>query len=169
MTVEVTGVNDAPRAINDAVVPPTPTVNVKVLENDSDIDGSLDASTVTIVTPPANGTAVVLADGSITYTIRPGFGGIDSFTYTVRDNDGAISNVATVSIEYNSPPVAVNDSVELTRNTSKTISVLANDSDSDGTLMPSTVTIVSTADFGSTIVNADGTVIYTPVIWLCGT
>jgi VCBS repeat-containing protein len=163
VTVEVTGVNDAPVAINDAVVPPTPTVNVKVLENDSDIDGSLDASTVTIVTPPANGTAVVLADGSITYTIRPGFGGTDLFTYTVRDNSGALSNVATVSIEYNSPPIAVDDSVELNRNTSKTINVLANDSDVDGTLMPSTVTIVSAADFGALIVNADGTVTYTPV------
>ena len=42
----------------------------------------------------------------------PGFSGSDSFTYTISDNDGLISNSATVSItigDVNDAPVAVTD------------------------------------------------------------
>ena len=43
-------------------------------------------------------------DGTITYTPIGGFVGTDSYTYTVRDDDNAISNVATVTIEVTQPP-----------------------------------------------------------------
>ena len=145
VTVVVAGANDAPIAIDDeALVLPQASVNVDVLGNDLDIDGMLiEPSTVTIVTQPVHGTVSVLADGSITYTIMPDYSGTDTFTYTVSDNSGALSNVATVTVDYNAPPVAVNDSVQVTRNTATAIHVLANDSDIDGTLVPSSVTIVT--------------------------
>ncbi len=164
VTVVVTGVNDAPVAVDDfALVPPTGNVTVSVLANDSDIDGTLDPSTVTIITPPAHGTAAVLPDGTIKYTVGGNYSGLDTLTYTVRDNDGAESNVATVSLDFNAPPVAVDDTVEVLKNTPKTINVLANDWDSDGTLVPSSVTIVRGAAHGSLKVNTNGTVLYTPM------
>jgi Ca2+-binding RTX toxin-like protein len=74
------------------------TVTIDVVSNDSDTDGVVDFSTVTIVTPPANGTAVSLGNGLIEYTPNPGFSGTDTFQYTIADDDGAVSAPATVSI-----------------------------------------------------------------------
>src|SRR5690606_39920016 len=45
-------------------------------------------------------------DGTVLYTPRPDFAGVDSFTYRIRDNEGALSNVATVSIRILNPPNA---------------------------------------------------------------
>ena len=163
VTVVVAGVNDAPIATNDtALVPPPGVVNLKVLTNDFDVDGTLDPSTLMIDTPPAHGTVSIESDGSVTYTIEPNFSGIDSFTYRVRDDVGALSNVATVTVDYNAPPVAVDDSAQLTRNTSTNISILANDSDADGVLIPSSVTIVTATTNGTATVNANGLVTYKP-------
>ena len=52
------------------------------------------------------------ADGSFTYTPDPGFNGTDRFTYTVTDDDGAVSNIATVTFtvnDVNDPPVATDN------------------------------------------------------------
>ena len=37
----------------------------------------------------------------VAYTPNPGFTGLDSFEYTIKDNDGAISNSAMVTIMVN--------------------------------------------------------------------
>jgi hypothetical protein len=37
-------------------------------------------------------------DGTVLYTPKKGFRGTDTFQYTIADNDGATSNVATVSV-----------------------------------------------------------------------
>ena len=77
-------------------------VTTAVLANDSDPDGSLDASTVTIQSSPSDGTASANSStGEVTYTPNSGFTGTDSYTYTVKDSDGAESNEATVTIEVN--------------------------------------------------------------------
>ena len=55
---------------------------------------------------PANGTLDIHDDGTVTYTPNPGFSGIDSFEYTVEDNSGTVSNVATVTITV-SPPTSL--------------------------------------------------------------
>jgi hypothetical protein len=73
---------------------------IDVLFNDFDRDGTLDETSVTVVTQPANGTAVPNADGTITYTPFPAFpGGTDTFTYTVSDNQGGRSATATVTVQ----------------------------------------------------------------------
>ncbi|NWG26850.1 MAG: cadherin-like domain-containing protein [Pseudorhodoplanes sp.] len=73
---------------------------IDVLGNDADPDGTLDAATVTVVDNPANGTVSVNpTTGAITYTPATGYSGPDSFTYTVKDNNGEVSNIATVSID----------------------------------------------------------------------
>src|SRR4051794_2407478 len=73
-------------------------VTVPVTANDTDADGSVDPSTVTIVTPPQHGTAVANGDGSVLFTKDDSFKHADSFTYTVADNDGLRSNAARVDI-----------------------------------------------------------------------
>ncbi len=90
-------VNDPPVAEDDAATTDEDTpVTIAVLTNDSDPDG--DPLTVTGASDPAHGTAQVNPDGTITYTPAAGFHGTDFFTYTVEDNEGAVSNVATVTI-----------------------------------------------------------------------
>lgn len=93
-------VNAAPVAVNDyATTRRNTPVNIAVLGNDSDSDGTLNTSSVAIVVRPTRGgTAAVNANGTITFTPRLNFRGTDTFTYTVRDNRGAISNQAVVRV-----------------------------------------------------------------------
>jgi Big-like domain-containing protein len=71
---------------------------VNVLANDRAAAGtSLNPASVRVVTRPLHGTAVANADGTITYTPVLAFVGADSFTYTVANAQGGVSNVATVS------------------------------------------------------------------------
>lgn len=144
-------------------------VTISVLANDSDPDGTLDASTVTVATQPTNGTTTVNADGSITYTPNADFTGTDTFTYTVNDNEGLSSDAATVTVRVNTPPVADDDSAQTNQNTPVTINVLDGDTDADGTLVASTVAVTTAPTNGSTTVNADGTITYTPNSGINGT
>ena len=78
---------------------------------DSDSDGTLDPN-ATLVADVTDGSLTLNPDGSFTYTPDPGFNGTDSFTYTVTDDDGATSNVATVTLtvtDVNDPPVATDN------------------------------------------------------------
>ena len=99
VTVTIVSVNDPPVAVDDSATTPEDTpVTIGVVANDYDIDGTVVPSTVTIASGPSHGTVVNNGDGTVTYTPTPGFHGTDSFTYTVEDNEGAVSNVATVTI-----------------------------------------------------------------------
>ncbi|HEU0068891.1 MAG TPA: Ig-like domain-containing protein, partial [Nitrospiraceae bacterium] len=97
-TVTVT-VNRPPTANNDAVTTDQgEAVAIQLLANDTDADGTLVGSSVAITQQPANGTVLVNASGVATYTPNVDFSGTDTFRYTVRDNNGAVSNAATVTI-----------------------------------------------------------------------
>jgi hypothetical protein len=93
--------NAPPTARNDAAsVVRGESVTVDVLANDSDPDGSLDASSVAVVDRPTNGSVVVnTTTGEVTYTNDGSSATRDSFTYTVIDDDGAVSNEAAVAID----------------------------------------------------------------------
>ncbi|MFC7229663.1 Ig-like domain-containing protein [Salinirubellus salinus] len=159
--------NTAPTALDDAAsVTQGDSVDVDVLANDSDSDGTLDPSSVTIVSQPSNGSVSVnTSTGIVTYTHDGSTTTTDSFTYTVDDDDGATSNEATVSIDVtssNTAPTANDDSASVPQGESAEVDVLANDSDSDGTLGPSSVTIVTAPSNGSASVNTStGIVTYT--------
>ena len=73
---------------------------IDILANDIDINGNetLDPATVTVVSAPAHGALAAQADGKILYTPVANYWGPDSFTYTVKDKDGNLSNTATVSV-----------------------------------------------------------------------
>jgi len=162
----VTAVNDSPVANDDSDTTPEDTpVSTNVVANDTDVDGTVVASTVTVVSGPSNGSVVNNGNGTVTYTPDENFNGSDSFTYTVKDNDGATSNVATVTINVgvvNDPPVANDDNDTTPEDTPVTTNVVANDTDVDGTVVASAVAIVSGPSDGSVVNNGNGTVTYTP-------
>ncbi|UHD17113.1 FG-GAP-like repeat-containing protein [Thiocapsa bogorovii] len=72
---------------------------VDVLANDTDPNGdaTIDPMSLRIVTPPRAGVATANENGSVTYRHNGATATADSFTYTVADTAGAVSNVATVS------------------------------------------------------------------------
>ncbi len=73
-------------------------VVINVLDNDTDAIGTIDVTTVEVIIAPAEGSAVVNADGTVTYTPTGGFVGLDTFTYEVKDDEGVRSNEATVTV-----------------------------------------------------------------------
>jgi VCBS repeat-containing protein len=132
IAVTVAAVNHAPKAMNDraSTLRNTP-VTVKVLANDRDIDGTLNPATVTLATLPASGTATVnTTTGAITYAPAAGFSGTMSFTYRVKDNGGATSNAATVTINVtagNQAPVASNGVLSVTEDVAASGKLAATD------------------------------------------
>ncbi len=163
-TLVVSACNHPPIVKDDTANATTATpVIVAVLANDFDPDG--DPITVTAVTVPSHGRAVIngnSANNTVTYTSATGFSGTDTFSYTVGDGRGGATTARvtmTVATPPNHPPVAVDDSATAAKNKPVTIAVLANDSDADGD--PLTITSVTTAANGSVAATATS-VTYTP-------
>lgn len=132
------------------------TVNISVLTNDQ---GTLN---VISATDGSFGTTEINEDGTITYTPEENASGTDSFTYTVSDGQGS-TDTATVTVTVaavNDKPVTGNDLAAGQDNAPLTISVLSNDTDADGD--PLTLVSVTDGSFGSTTINDDGTITYTP-------
>ncbi|NJK71444.1 hypothetical protein HC766_01030 [Candidatus Gracilibacteria bacterium] len=82
-----------------------------------------------IVTQPANGTAIrngTVPNHTITYTPDPGFSGVDTFTYDTCDVDAQEnSNVATVTVTVNTPPVLASQSITITKGNTQSFNPLA--------------------------------------------
>jgi FtsP/CotA-like multicopper oxidase with cupredoxin domain len=167
VSLTINPVNDPPVAANDAYsVTAGETLNVAapgVLGNDSDIDG--DALTAVNHSTLAGLTAN--ADGSFSYNATTA--GEVSFTYQASDgiatSDPATVTITITAVVANEPPVAVNDTFTVARNaTNAPLNVLANDTDADNNLDPTTVTIVVNPNKGGSV-SVDpvtGIVSYTP-------
>jgi gliding motility-associated-like protein len=185
ITITVTSVNDLPIANNDATATNEGTaVTVNVIANDTDVDGTIDATTVDLNTTTsgiqntnttAAGAWTVTASGIVTLTPVGTFSGTATLSYKVNDNSGATSNAATISVTVNAvndPPVAVNDAASANEDATATVNVVSNDTDEDGTvnagtvdLNPATAGIQTTrsATEGTFSVSASGVVTFTPV------
>ena len=145
-------INDAP--VPNAVAPladsysmgqgTTLTVDAPgVLGNDTDDDSAV--LTAVLATPPEyGGTLTLSTNGSFTYTPTPGFFGVDTFTYTVKDVDPTNARSATVSITVSdvTPPVVTlnvpQPNAQGWFTTKPSVGVSATD--------PSTVTVISCVD-----------------------
>ncbi|PSF26152.1 hypothetical protein C7H19_25150 [Aphanothece hegewaldii CCALA 016] len=125
----------APEANNDtASTPQSSPITLNVLANDSDPDGTINPTTLQLVTSPNNGTLILNSDRTFTYTPNNGFVGTDSFTYTIQDNDGLTSLPAVVTINVtNIPPfiddIEIEDSI--IEGTKTTLSAIATDPGND--------------------------------------
>ena len=164
VTITVNPVNDAPVAVNDgASTDEDNSVDVDVLANDTDVDTG-DTLSINSFTQPGNGTTS-LVGGKIRYTPNPNWYGTDTFTYTTRDNSGAISNTATVTITINpvnDAPIAQNDSKTIDEDSSATGKVTASDVDED-TLTYSVGTGSESPQHGTVNLNSTtGAYTYTP-------
>ncbi len=171
-SIKVAGLNHAPTAANNSysmVAGGVLSISAPgVLLNDADSDG--DTIIARLASGPTKGTLVLNNNGAFTYTPKAGFTGKDVFSY--RANDGALdSNLAnvTITVVANKAPVAKNDSGTSKLRNSVTINVLANDTDTDGSLNPATVTIESAPTYGgSVVVNVNGSVTYSPRVGFVG-
>ncbi|WP_416900272.1 MAG: tandem-95 repeat protein [Minwuia sp.] len=158
-TITITGLNDAPDAVDDAVTTDEDTaVNIAVLANDTDPDAS-DDLTVTAASA-ANGTVVIEADGTLTYTPDADFNGADTISYTIDDGNGSTdtAEVAVTVNAVNDAPVAVDDAATTDEDVAVNIDVLANDTDTESDGL--TVTSASAAN-GTVVIEADGSLTYT--------
>ncbi len=72
---------------------------------DTDLDGD-PLSTIAFSAATAHGSVALQADGDFTYTPATGYTGSDSFTYTLKDSNGA-TDTATVSLTIGLPSGAV--------------------------------------------------------------
>jgi hypothetical protein len=103
LTVVAPAANVAPFA-NDDFAETTKNsagITFSVTANDVDADGTIDATTVEIITginTQRGGEVTNNGDGTVTYVPKNGFRGTDTFQYTVKDNDGATSNTATARV-----------------------------------------------------------------------
>lgn len=94
-----TTATDSASSSNDAAV------TIKVLDNDAAVEGTLDPSSVKIVTVPQHGTVTVGAGGVLVYTPNDGFSGTDTFSYTVADTGAAVSAPTSVTVTVTSSVV----------------------------------------------------------------
>mgnify|MGYP005842407179 CR=1 FL=1 len=161
VTVGAAPANNAPIAVDDEAptIQDTP-ILIDVLANDSDPDN--DPLTITAVSDPANGAAVI-QDSQLLYTPAPAFVGSDIFTYTISDGNGGTDS-ATVTVTVgalvtSSLPIAVDDFAVTSFETPILMDVLANDLDPDGD--PLTLTAVGSPANGVAAIQ-DGQVLYTP-------
>ncbi|MEM1126450.1 MAG: Ig-like domain-containing protein [Bacteroidota bacterium] len=173
VTVTVLDPNQPPLAVDDQVTTPEDTpLLIDVLANDTDPDGMLALESVMVGMAPEQGTAAAQPDGTILYTPSPDFAGLDTFTYTVADDLGAVSAPATVLITVvaiNDAPVALNDAATTLEDQPLDIEVLSNDSDLDSEVDPSTVEIGLAPTQGTALPQEDGTIRYTPDLDFGGT
>ena len=93
--------NSPPIAADDTYTTPenvglTTLPSTGVLHND--IDPNADPFTAALVTGPTNGTLTFHADGTFVYIPNHNFVGTDTFTYQDTDSAGAVSNIATATI-----------------------------------------------------------------------
>lgn len=184
ITITVQLLNIAPVAVNDNVTTSkNKAVTIKVTQNDTDIDGTIDVTKVDLnptlagvqnTAQTAQGDYAADAQGVVTFTPANNFTGVAAQTYTVADNAGAISNTASINItvqNVNSPPVAMDDTGATSQNTSVTVNVVANDTDSDGVINAAKVDLntttggiqnTATVPQGEFSVNNIGIVTYKP-------
>ncbi|MBY0446992.1 MAG: tandem-95 repeat protein, partial [Burkholderiales bacterium] len=172
VTVNVTPVNDAPEVdpssgnLDPATGHYTHTakedtvINGKVVA--TDVDG--DKLTYSAKDQPTHGSVVVNTDGSYVYTPNLDYIGKDQFTVTVSDGKGG-TTTAIVDLNFTpgDAPIANPDAATTKEDTALVLTadkLLGNDSAGDNG--PLKLTGVSNPSNGTVVLNADGTVTFTP-------
>ncbi|QRD53658.1 tandem-95 repeat protein (plasmid) [Pseudosulfitobacter pseudonitzschiae] len=154
--------NTAPVAGNDFVtINEDGVINGNVGDDTSDADGDTLTHSVEAGDGASNGTVVMNADGTYTYTPNADFNGTDSFTYTVKDGKGGV-DTATVNVTVtavNDAPVA-QDGIVATTAEDNSVSGSVASSDVDGGAP--TYSVSGNPANGSVTMNPNGTYTYTP-------
>lgn len=138
----------------------------------SDPDNDIDFSTIVIAEAPLNGSiSLGVNPGELIYTPNFGYAGNDSFKYNVADATNLRSNTSTISIQVSDQaPVANDDAITINEDEPIIINVLANDTDPQNNIDPTSVVIVTPPLHGTATVNTvNGRINYTPNLDYNGT
>ncbi|EOX4939271.1 tandem-95 repeat protein [Vibrio alginolyticus] len=158
--LDITPVNDAPIATNDAIQTDEDSqVVIDVLANDSDIEG--DDLIITSASVPEEQGIVEIIDGKLVFTPAENFNGNATISYTITD--GELEDEAQVSVTVNSvndAPIASNDTIITEEDSSVTVDVLPNDTDIDGDTL--SIDSASVPSDQGTVEIVDGKLVFTP-------
>lgn len=145
----ITAVND-----NWSIQANTP-LSANVITNDTGSNINVIATT-----QPNDGVVVMQADGSFVYTPNTDFTGTSIFTYTITNDGGTTTSVATVSITVSTAILnAVDDTYNTLAGTAISGNLLGNDSGTGITLTSNTVLA---PDRGTLSISPNGDFTYTP-------
>ncbi|WBG61713.1 retention module-containing protein [Pseudomonas citronellolis] len=165
VSVTVTPANDAPVFTSPA--------SQSIAEDDvlhgqlaaSDVDGDALTYALKNGSAPAHGSVVVNGDGSYSYTPLANYNGTDSFTVTVSDGQGGVTEqLVTVTVTpVNDAPVAASDSKTTGENSVLSDQVPAA-SDIDSPVNPNGYALVSGLGTGNgnLTFNANGSYVFNP-------
>lgn len=168
-----------PVAVNDTVTADygdTAAIEIDVLANDTDADtddGGIDLSTSTVQIVSGTGQLLhgtaeyIPATGKIRYTPTTGYYLTDTFSYTVTDKDGHVSNEATVTIQVLPEAQPQDQKILADKGEELTIDLVGGATDPNGIAM--TFRIVTSPTKGHWYDNGDGTILYTPDTQFTGT
>ncbi len=165
IAVSVTAVNDAPDAspasLSASTSEDTPLVGQITL---TDPDGDAVSVDTTPVVAPANGSVVLRADGSYTYTPDPDFNGTDSFTVRLSDGNGGLRDVvvAVSATAVNDAPDASPASLSASTSEDTPLVGQITLTDPDGDAVSVDTTPVVAPAHGAVVLRADGSYTYTP-------
>ena len=150
--------NSLPKAQDDNVsVPYNTTSNFNVLENDFDADND---TLAVLFALPQFGDISINSDGSLDYTPKTDFVGIDTLNYVISDGNGGTDfAIAQITVLSNTLPIALDDHASTNHLAPVIIDVLANDSDVDGDILS---IINATTDIGEVTINNNQTLTYKP-------
>jgi len=157
--------NESPSAQDDAATTDENTaIAIDVAANDSDHDGSLDLSSIQITRSPSLGSVSVHpSSGVVTYMPDPLSCGDDTFSYTIADDDGALSEEADVVIAVlcDDPPLAIDDLYHVSEGATLDVNspgILQNDIRTPDDDL--SATLVSDGSHGILTLNSDGSFVY---------
>jgi secreted trypsin-like serine protease/subtilisin-like proprotein convertase family protein len=163
---EYNGGNYPPEPVDDHVITRERPVKINILANDFDADG--DELALQGVGMPQNGAVSDEGGGVISYVPDTGFAGQDYFTYDISDGKLIARGQVTISVLKNHLPAPVDDRAATPQDQPVTISILDNDTDSDGDLLK--IVEISKPSSGIALLSPDdGAVTYTPFQGFAGT
>ncbi|MCA9129611.1 MAG: tandem-95 repeat protein [Planctomycetales bacterium] len=146
-TVTVSPENDAPIAQADSITVQSDVDSVlELLQNDQDIDSSLDVASIEFRDGPSHGNLTLDVQGNVHYLPQQSYFGQDTFSYRIADVEGAFSDWSEVSLLINARPLANNDQKYISSDGTTSVQVVANDQDPDGDVQDLVVEIVTQLD-----------------------
>ena len=172
VTVTVTAQNDAPVAADDtAEVDEDSSVEIPVLDNDSDEDIGRESDDLTIIgfEDVEHGTITIALDKkTLTFTPEADWSGVEEFTYTITDthNVEASASVRVTVKAVADDPAANDDSFSMAEDAGlASLDVLNNDTDADlvyGDALTITAILTEPAHGSISIDSVHQRVLYTP-------
>lgn len=162
ISITVNNVNILPQATPQSLVTNEGEA-LNIVLSGSDSDGSI--ASYQVVSAPNNGVLSGAAPNLI-YTPTIGFDGVDSFTFTVTDNDNGISAVATVMITVNNINLLPQaDPQNLVTGVGDALNIKLSAADSDGSIV--SYQVVNMPNHGKLLGTAPN-LIYEPAVNFSG-